>query len=370
MVERDATAVTSEAASNPSADQSPPSRGLRPRLARGVAGFLWACLAVAAAWSLFAWLFPQNLRQAHAPLVLLNGVAFAGQVLRFHLAICCGVAVLLALPIRRWKLAAASAAVGLVLAAPTGLAWLPKSPPPPAAGPTLRVQTMNLLFSNYDAADIFAALDAADADVIVLQEFQDWHERFVTDHLAARYPYSTRFPDADTRGMAVFSKRPLVDATPGGELLAVGRSGLRAQRAVVELGGRPLAIWNVHPTSPGGLRSFAWGQRQAADLADALADESLPHVVAGDFNAATGTANLQAFLDLGLQEAQATAGVGPGWTWPRQRRGRVLKWFAELPGLRIDQCFFSPELTVTRAAVGPYHGSDHLGVIADLAWRK
>ena len=364
--------MTSDATHTPTADENdatPKRRGVPARLARGVAGFLWLCLAVAAAWSLFAWLYPQNLRASGRLVQLLDAVGFAGQVLRFHLAVACGAAVLLALLVLRWKLAIAAAVVGVLLATPTLLTWLPKTPPP-AAGPTLRVQSINLLAFNYHADEILAAVAAADADVIAVQEYNDWHDAYVAPRLAVDYPYSLRLPDADTAGMAIFSRRPIVERTPAGRYERQGWYAARSLRAVVEHDGRRVAVWDVHPASPGGLGSFVMGRRQTADLIDGLRAEPLPHVVAGDFNAATGTANLQAMLDSGLDEVQAAAGVGPGWTWPRQRRGRILKWFAKLPGLRIDQCFFSPELTATRAAVGPYHGSDHLGVIADLAWRK
>ena len=344
-------------------------RGPLARLARGVAGLLWTCLGLAVAASLFAWLYPSDLHEELRPLVLLNAVAFAADVLRFHLSVACGVGAGLALLVLRWRLAVACAVAGIVLASPTMLSWLPKHPPP-VAGTTLRVQSMNLLFDNYRPSDLFAALDAVDADVIVMQEFHTWHDRFVTGHLAAKYPYSVRFASEHTMGMAVFSRTPILAHTPAGEDVRVGPNLCRMQRAVIEHEGRAIAVWNVHPTSPGGPRAFAAGQRQTADLVDALAAEALPHVVAGDFNAATGTANLGAFRDAGLTEAQSAAGVGPGWTWPRQKKGRILKYFARLPGLRIDQCFYSRELTATHAEVGPYHGSDHLSVVADLGWRR
>ena len=300
---------------------------------------------------------------------LLNCVGFGGQVLRLHLALACGAAALLAVLILRWRLLAASAAVAFLLALPTLLAWVPKHPPAAAGGATLRVQSINLLATNYRPEEIMAALDAADADVIAVQEYHDWHDAHLAPRLAAAYPYSVRLPSPGTAGMAIFSKRPILDHTPAGRYERQGWDGARSLRAVVEHQGRPVAVWDVHPASPGGVRSLLAGQRQTADLADGLRREPLPHVVAGDFNAATGTANLRALLDLGLHEAQSAAGVGPGWTWPRQRRGRVLKYFARLPGIRIDQCFLSPELTPTLAGVGDYHGSDHLGVIVDLGWR-
>ena len=92
-------------------------------------------------------------------------------------------------------------------------------------------------------------------------------------------------------------------------------------------------------------------------------------IVAGDFNAPTGSGNLIAVESVGLSEAHALAGVGPGWTWPRKRDGRVLKYLARLPGIRIDHVYLSDELTTTKAWVGDDHGSDHLGVAAEVAWR-
>ena len=347
-----------------------PRQVARSVLARLLGAALWLGVGSAVLLLAMAWFFPQDLRQESRPLMLLNCVAFAGEVLQLHIALAATAALLVALMIRRWRLAAVALLAVLVGGLPTALSWLPKTPPP-ASGSTLRIHSVNILFANYSPARILPELDRVDAEIIAFQEWHHWHEQHLRPLLAEKYPHSTTFPSAGPSGMAVFSRRPFTVATPDGVDVRVGENGCRLQRVEVEHEGRTLAIYNIHPTSPGRPGALLWGQRQTADLIDLLRVDPLPKIVIGDFNAATGTANLAAIGSIGLVEAHAIAGRGPGWTWPRPpphgRQDRVLR---RLPAIRIDHCFLSPELTATTAEVGQPHGSDHLGLFADVGWRR
>jgi endonuclease/exonuclease/phosphatase family metal-dependent hydrolase len=44
-------------------------------------------------------------------------------------------------------------------------------------------------------------------------------------------------------------------------------------------------------------------------------------------------------------------------------------WEVSLPLLRIDYIFHSADLATVGARVGPLGGSDHLPIVADLAFR-
>lgn len=344
--------------------------GQQRRLRRALRALMllaWVGVILSGLWLAVAFGYPQDLRETRRPLMALNYVGFMGQVLHYLIGLACLTVAAGALMFRRWALLLVSLLVGLPATVPEWLTYRAKSPPP-AAGETLRIASVNIFHVNQSPHYIFPELDRADADVILFQEWENWHEQFVTPRLADEYPHQVRFAHFDVRGMAVFSKRPLLETTPPGVDYRLSEHGMRLQRVVVEHEGHPLAIYNVHPAAPSPKPARAgrvlWGQRQLAELIDAVHTERIPFVLAGDFNAATHTSNLDALEAIGMSEVHALAGRGRGDTWPKRT------WKRRLPGFRIDHIFLPPELTATRAEVGRYHGSDHLGIFADIGWRR
>jgi endonuclease/exonuclease/phosphatase (EEP) superfamily protein YafD len=323
---------------------------------------LLAGVFVIACWLIFAFSYPQNLREAYRPLMLLNCIAFAGQVLHLHLGLALLPISAMAIFLRRWRLAGFAAGLALAALLPAMWSYRLKNPPP-IQGEPLRIASVNVLFSNR-SPKLLSEFDRIDADILLVQEWHEWHEKNVTPALNARYPHQLRFADARTQGMAIFSKVPFEDFTPAGTDHRLGPNGLRLQRIVLEHEGRGLVIYNIHPVAPAKLGRVVWGQRQVAELIDAVGEEVMPYILAGDFNATPLTANLQAIRKLGLTEVHSLAGRGPGLTWTQKGGER------HLPGVRIDHIFIAPQLTASDAQVGRYHGSDHLSVFADIGWRE
>lgn len=344
-------------------------RGLSA-VARGISGITWLMVLVAGAILAFGYLYPQDYLAQSRPEKLLNCFAFGAQVLQFHIGVAAAVAMLVAPLIRRKGLGLFAGLVVAFGVGPTAMSWLPKDPAP-AAGQTLRVHSVNILFMNYNPDKILAEIERVDADVIAFQEWHDWHQEYLLPELRKAWPYTLTFPDDRTKGMALLSKRPFLETSPDGQDWLVGEHGVRMQRAVIKHEGRPIAVYNVHPASPGNLRYAVWNHKQTMDMLEVIEAEMLPSIVIGDFNAHTATGNIELFRNKGFLEVQEAAGVGPGWTWPRKEgNGRVHRVVRNLPGVRIDHCLLSSELTATRAEVGCDHGSDHLGIFADVGWYR
>src|SRR5690606_15213180 len=115
--------------------------------------------------------------------------------------------------------------------------------------------------------------------------------------------------------VAIWSRLP-----PDGEPEQRDLGGVNAQlRVPLRWAGRSFAMYAVHPWKPFGYRSYgrAWRERRA--LLDWLRGETLPAVVAGDFNAPPGSALLLRLRQAGLSDAgAAVCGRAPG-TWPMHR---------------------------------------------------
>src|SRR5690606_17334562 len=105
----------------------------------------------------------------------------------------------------------------------------------------------------------------------------------------------------------------------------------------------------------------AWRERRA--LLDWLRGETLPAVVAGDFNAPPGSALLLRLRQAGLSDAgAAVCGRAPG-TWPMHRP--LLAPFR----IAIDHVMTSEAFAAVAFRRGPATGSDHAAICAELVWR-
>ena len=107
-------------------------------------------------------------------------------------------------------------------------------------------------------------------------------------------------------------------------------------------------------------RVAAW-LRQAADLRGWLAarDQTIPTVVAGDFNSVDDHSTMRDLYADGFHSAANLAGAGFVRTWPANRRVPPL--------IGIDHILVDGRLTATAFSTFEVPGTDHLGVQAVVA---
>ena len=220
--------------------------------------------------------------------------------------------------------------------------------------------SMNVKYTNRDAADIVAQVRRFDPDVLALEEFSPIPRRALDDALTADYPFRYLRPYGGI-GLGIYSKLPFEGGPP-----QVSFAGVRRQlRAVVRVGDRQVAVYVLHPLSPRSVRRVLLNRLATADLANQITREPLPVVLAGDFNFTAETPNAAALTGLGLTDAFDLAGFGRGSTWPAKPRLATY-----VPGVRIDHFYLSPSLTCVGYITGGYTGSDHYPVVADVAVRR
>ncbi len=248
---------------------------------------------------------------------------------------------------------------------PAGL-WLgcagPAEPPPGR----FTIATYNVNLRMPGAAETVSAIEAADADIVCLQETTPEWARLLRERLGGRYPHMAfRHAPADSGGgQAVLSRLPFREVArhqpkgawfPGWLLVVEGPAG-------------PVQVLNVHLTPPVdeagelSLRMY-WATRELRrdEMASlyGLLDRRAPTVVLGDFNElsagpAVGFLRRRGFTSaLGRHDAFSD-------TW-RASDGPLS------PSARIDHIFHSPELRCLSARVLREGGSDHWPVVAELA---
>jgi endonuclease/exonuclease/phosphatase (EEP) superfamily protein YafD len=319
----------------------------------------WAVTAGIASLLAFAYVLPQDLWSANSPYLVLCAIAFLVRLVQFHL----GVVVLLAAGVavigRRRNLMLASLSIGLLATGPVIWNAIPAWTSPPAAKPAFRVMSLNLNANNRDVDAINLQVMAADPDVVVLQEFTEFHQKLFRPNLEARYP--NVHVSTINAGVAVYSKTPLriSNAPQFTDVISVGST-----RCEIEFAGRAAALYVVHLRRPTSLPTFRRSRVELARLLAYVAADPLPVIVAGDFNFTEQAPNAAVMKSHGLHSAHSISGSGFGTT----RRLTELPVLRHALGFGIDHVFVGRNLTSTGFAVGGASGSDHLPVIVDMRW--
>jgi vancomycin resistance protein VanJ len=256
---------------------------------------------------------------------------------------------------RRWlvlTLAVPTAIVGLTFAP----LFLPRFSIALAGTDSFKVMSYNVWHRNKNVSAAAAIIRQEQPDILLLQEVNFVKAQVLKKALADLYPGGKfYFAYEPYVYQAVISRYPLIST-------GTTRQQGRVQKVLVETPDGPIAVWNVHSYQP-----IPWSQqyRQIFALAQEIAKENGPLIVAGDFNT-TEEAETYQLVDQHLSNAHWEAGWGFGFSFPsstRRIRGKV-----SLPSLvRIDHIFYSDHFFARKAGtLSSSGGSDHFPVVAEL----
>lgn len=237
---------------------------------------------------------------------------------------------------------------------------------------SLKVMTLNVLFTNDDGAAIERLVQAESPDLVCLQELNPHLASDLVARLGGEYRYHALLPEVSPTGLGVFSRTPLHDE---GEIPdPAWKHG--AQVVTVELGGRQVLVLNIHALAPSWPRlsrdwadvfelEFQLREQQVSRWLDRVQQHAGPAIVAGDLNS-TDQNETYRLLGAQLEDAHRRAGWGLGHTAPASREG-----LDRVPSpshlFRIDMVWYSDHWRAQQAYVGEWDGqSDHLPVFAEL----
>jgi len=315
----------------------------------------WVCFVVAAALTALRWIQPEQS-------VVQQAVSFMPWAIPLFV-----VALLLFLfhvffPGKsRWQVTMVLAALsmgGLVLQG----WWITPlysggSPEPGPGADTLRVFTLNVDTGSADPNDVVATAVTSRADVLVLQEVTDSSlGRMEEAGLGEAYPHRAGQPMSGGHfGTMVFSTSSLSGVT----YLGTAESSVQVE---VALPGD--TVWLLAVDVPGPDSSGAWTDDlgQLIELGGALK----PAIVAGDFEATFDHQPFRDLLDTGLRDAGERSNAGFQRTWPVD----LSRYGVPLPRLtQPDHVLIGSDLTALSQNTLTIPGSDHRGVLAELAFR-
>jgi endonuclease/exonuclease/phosphatase (EEP) superfamily protein YafD len=221
-----------------------------------------------------------------------------------------------------------------------------------ASAPTFRLLTFNVWFRNPDIARVAAYIEGSQADAVVLQELTP-SQAEVLRPLLPTYPHY--YLEPSRMGAAVFTRWPVISAESV-PLAKDGAEGAIAARVLIDWRGTDVTVFGVHLNWPLGPRNSAFRNEELGAVVEFAKAQQGPLIVAGDFNLTPWSEYFRdALADSKLHDA--ALGFGLHRSWPAQ--------FAPL-AIRIDHCWLSPHWRSVSSDIGPWLGSDHLPLVADL----
>lgn len=236
---------------------------------------------------------------------------------------------------------------------------------------TLKLLHINLFgYLNHNRKPVEALIAEQNPDIIDFVEYTEpWQHGLEQTAILKKYPYRLRSAQGH---IGLYSKRPLrqvklVYAHPTEH--TPNHANIIAQ---MMLGREPLTILVAHPAAPVWPThldwqkiSFQWWGQQRRQLGDNL-------LIVGDLNTAPWSAEFTRLLkETGLRDSQLGFGLQPSWPafLPFVQDDRLRSLLALPFGIPIDHILVSDNILVLSRQIGPFVGSDHLPVIAEVAVR-
>jgi endonuclease/exonuclease/phosphatase (EEP) superfamily protein YafD len=214
----------------------------------------------------------------------------------------------------------------------------------------------NVLQTNHDAARLVRETAAADADVMLFVETDDWWRARLDRAFARTHPHALRCALPNTYGMLLYSRLPLEEAS----IDFLVQDDVPSMQARVRLPcGERVWINAVHPRPPApGESDDSLARDAELIVVGARVREAherapgLPVVVFGDLNDVAWSHTTRLF--------QKTSRLLD----PRRGRGFFSTFHARWPGLRwpLDHVFFSEHFRLVAMRRLGYVGSDHFPV--------
>lgn len=162
------------------------------------------------------------------------------------------------------------------------------------AGPGLLVASFNVHFDNPASPGLEAWVQAEQPDLLALFEVTSRHAPLLA-RLKALYPYEITQLQDDPFGVALFSRRPLSDAT-----VTRHQGSTPYVAATFGTGREQTLVRAIHPMPP--ISSADRAMRDA--LIHAVSrTQGVPTIIAGDFNASPWTLAMRQLADQGVKRA-------------------------------------------------------------------
>lgn len=247
---------------------------------------------------------------------------------------------------------------------------------PVAEGGSFRFMTCNIKYGRRDLPALLEDVARFKPDVVFLQDV----EHAMSGPLGASF----RSWNVCSQGQFVIASHwPLTKVDLRSAPAQDDLDGFLL-RAVLQFGGRPISLYNVHLLSPReGLNamrvaSFTEAIQELRDnverrIIEARAVSALvrqepgPVILAGDLNSPDQSLEGRTLREANLHDAFVEGGRGYGYTYGHLLLRSRMPWLPGVSWMRIDHIMLSQGLESRRCWTGTGAASEHRPVFADLA---
>ncbi|MBY0356449.1 MAG: endonuclease/exonuclease/phosphatase family protein [Candidatus Obscuribacterales bacterium] len=217
-------------------------------------------------------------------------------------------------------------------------------------GSNIRILQMNVNSQNHQFSRAFELIAKLAPDVISIEEVDpDWQKALEAN--LTSYPFRCIKARPDNFGIALFSKLPFDDI----RIIYLGEAGVPSITALVKSQNQYLRLLTTHVLPPVDTAYFNFRNEQFDKIAEFLAAEKEPVVLAGDLNCPPWSYYFEKLCQSGnLTDSSKGFGIQP--TWPTN---------TPLLLIPIDHLLSRGVTIKTRFVTSPI-GSDHYPLCVDL----
>ncbi len=216
---------------------------------------------------------------------------------------------------------------------------------------TFKVYSANIYKDNWDFSALTLDIQKINPEIVSLLEVSiDQFE--LLQPLKQSYPYSFQTISKDVLGVVLLSKFPLNDY----KVTRLSEYGNLLMEARVTINQKSVKFYGFHAQRPR-FGNFKKRSSQFLRLARQINEESLPVIVAGDFNATPFSPLFRELLSI-TKLIDTKEGFGWQPSWPT--------FFPPL-WIPIDHVLVTPDIQIHMRNTGSYIGSDHYPVITELS---
>lgn len=234
--------------------------------------------------------------------------------------------------------------------------------------PGLKILSHNVGWYTTQSPTLIKLIEREKPDIIFLQEIVEKHIERAFTWLKADYPYQIGI-----RPVGILSKYPILSS----EILNLAGHPETQQRAIINFNQQDIVIYNMQATAPWFRKSkvfplvripvYKYAKRapEIQDLVERVKTETLPVIVAGDFNMTDETQDYYNVKTV-MEDSFRKSGFGFGFTWPHGFFAKRLNLRLNYPVCRIDYIWHSKHWGAKSSSVLKATESDHLPVAAEL----
>lgn len=243
----------------------------------------------------------------------------------------------------------------------------------------ITLMTFNIWGGSHSTETAQVILENGKPDVVAVQELTPQMAEVLQQQLAGEYRYWALDSQPQHRGMGILSRFPITEL----DSRYLADPAWQIQIVAVKTAFGNFTLYNVHPHSTNILvyiedglplranvqASFEARKQLIELLIKDIHQRHGPVIVVGDFNS-TDQSEVYQLLTEALTDAHHAVGWGFGHTFPAYAGN--FRGFPIFPRqMRVDMIFYSDEFLALSSHVSSTYGeSDHLPVLAQLAWKQ